>query len=45
LSRLKVLTAWSVNTQVSLLEPPRCIEMTRALEAAETRVRPPGITT
>jgi hypothetical protein len=45
LSRLKVLTAASVSTQVSLLDPPRCIEMTRAFEAAETRVSPPGITT
>ena len=45
LSRLKVLTGPAESTQVSLLEPPRCIEITRASVPVAARVRPPGITT
>ncbi len=44
-SRLKVLTGPVESTQVSLLEPPRCMEMTRASGPVAARVRPPGITT
>ncbi len=42
---LKVLTGPSVNTHVSLLPPPRCIDTIIVSEEALTRLRPPGIMT
>ena len=37
-------TGWSLNTQVSLLAPPRCMETELAPARGATRDRPPGIT-
>ena len=44
-SRLKPDTGPSARTQVSLLLPPRCMEITRALALPAARVSPPGMTT
>jgi hypothetical protein len=40
-----VLTGPEARTQVSLLLPPRCMEITRVSAALATRARPPGMTT